>query len=230
MRTCEFGTEAILSFNVRLSFYLILYSGYLYSHKSYKNVTNISKGTFSVKWKPVTWQWREHCCSGNNTASCRLLLTHLAGILLKRSIFRDITPCIPLKICRRFGGTRSLQLRGRRMRALLTACFMLVSCFACSSILKMETTRSSETPIDFQWTIRRYIPENRTLYNHRCENLKSYKAYYCLVLNLKIHYYRIIKWTTPIVEYLLEFRSVRTSLSAPTVKGATKISVQCPKH
>jgi hypothetical protein len=32
-----------------------------------------------------------------------------------------------------------------------------------------------ETSVDFQRTTRRYIPEDRTLHNHRCENLKSYK-------------------------------------------------------
>jgi hypothetical protein len=28
--------------------------------------------------------------------------------------------------------------------------------------------------VDFQQTTQRYIPEDRTLYNHLCENLKSY--------------------------------------------------------
>jgi hypothetical protein len=31
---------------------------------------------------------------------------------------------------------------------------------------------SSETSVNFQRTIRRYVPEDRTLHNHRCENLK----------------------------------------------------------
>jgi hypothetical protein len=30
---------------------------------------------------------------------------------------------------------------------------------AYASILKMEATRSSETPVNFHWTTRRYIPE-----------------------------------------------------------------------
>jgi hypothetical protein len=38
----------------------------------------------------------------------------------------------------------------------------------------MKTIFSSKTPVDFQRTTRRYIPEDRTLHNHRCENLKSY--------------------------------------------------------
>jgi hypothetical protein len=38
----------------------------------------------------------------------------------------------------------------------------------------MEGTFSSETSVDFQRTTRRYITEDRTLHNHRFENLKSY--------------------------------------------------------
>jgi hypothetical protein len=34
----------------------------------------------------------------------------------------------------------------------------------------------SETPVDTQRTTRRYIPEDGTLHNHRCENLISYKV------------------------------------------------------
>jgi hypothetical protein len=34
---------------------------------------------------------------------------------------------------------------------------------------------SSETSVDIQRTTRRYIPEDGTLHNHRCENLKSYE-------------------------------------------------------
>jgi hypothetical protein len=39
----------------------------------------------------------------------------------------------------------------------------------------MEATYSSETSVDFQRNTRRYIPEDRTFRNHRCENLKLYK-------------------------------------------------------
>jgi hypothetical protein len=34
--------------------------------------------------------------------------------------------------------------------------------------------RSSETSVDFQETTRRYIPQDRPLPDHRCENVKSY--------------------------------------------------------
>jgi hypothetical protein len=51
--------------------------------------------------------------------------------------------------------------------------FTLASCSAHSSTLKMEAICSSETSGNFQRATRCYIPEERTLHNHRCENLKS---------------------------------------------------------
>jgi hypothetical protein len=51
-----------------------------------------------------------------------------------------------------------------------------VSCSAYFSTLKMEAIWSSETSVDFQRTARCYIPEDGTLQNHRCENLKSYQV------------------------------------------------------
>jgi hypothetical protein len=44
-----------------------------------------------------------------------------------------------------------------------------------SSILNMEEISFSETFVDFQRVTRRYIPEDSTIHNRRCENLKSYK-------------------------------------------------------
>jgi hypothetical protein len=37
----------------------------------------------------------------------------------------------------------------------------------------MEAILSSEMLVDSQRITRRYIPENGSLHNHRCENLKS---------------------------------------------------------
>jgi hypothetical protein len=48
---------------------------------------------------------------------------------------------------------------------------------AYSSTLKMEEKCSSETSVDTQRTTRRYIPEDDTLHNHRCENLESYTCH-----------------------------------------------------
>jgi hypothetical protein len=42
-----------------------------------------------------------------------------------------------------------------------------------SSTPKMETICSSETSVAYQQTTRRHIPEDDTLHNHHCENLKS---------------------------------------------------------
>jgi hypothetical protein len=48
-------------------------------------------------------------------------------------------------------------------RALLAASFTPLSCLAYFLTLKMETTCSSETSVDFQWTTQHYIREDRTL-------------------------------------------------------------------
>jgi hypothetical protein len=41
----------------------------------------------------------------------------------------------------------------------------------------MEAICSSETSVASQQTELRHIPEDDTLHNHRCENLKSYVEY-----------------------------------------------------
>jgi hypothetical protein len=40
----------------------------------------------------------------------------------------------------------------------------------------MKATRTSETSADFERTTRRYIPEERTLHDHRSENLMFYET------------------------------------------------------
>jgi hypothetical protein len=42
----------------------------------------------------------------------------LAAVVMKNSIFWDVTPCSPLKVSRRFGGTYHLHLQGQ-----LAICF-----------------------------------------------------------------------------------------------------------
>jgi hypothetical protein len=54
---------------------------------------------------------------------------------------------------------------------LLAACFMLTSCLAFFSSLKIEATYSSETPLDVQWARRCCVAEDRSVPNHCCENL-----------------------------------------------------------
>jgi hypothetical protein len=47
--------------------------------------------------------------------------------------------------------------------SLLVACYIPVSCFDCSSTLKMEVVFSSETYVGCHRATRRYIPEGGTL-------------------------------------------------------------------
>jgi hypothetical protein len=88
----------------------------------------------------------------------------LTAVVMKNTIFWDTTPCSLLSVNRRFGGSYC---------HLLARWFLDELIF---STLKMEAICSSKMPVDTQWTTQHYIPEVDTLYNHRCENLKSYKA------------------------------------------------------
>jgi hypothetical protein len=56
----------------------------------------------------------------------------------------------------------------------LQSTFMLVSCLAYSSTLKMEATCFSEMSVDIQGTTRRHNPEYQTFRNRWCENFKPY--------------------------------------------------------
>jgi hypothetical protein len=52
-----------------------------------------------------------------------------------------------------------------------------VSFSAHFSTLKMEAICYSQTPLDSEQTTLCYIPEDGTLQNYRCENLKSYNVF-----------------------------------------------------
>jgi hypothetical protein len=71
----------------------------------------------------------------------------LTAVVMKSTIFWDITPCSPLSANRRFGGIR-VEERAKQetsMKQIASrGCFTLVSCMAHSSTLKMEATCSSE--------------------------------------------------------------------------------------
>jgi hypothetical protein len=99
-------------------------------------------------------------------------------VILKNSIFWDVTPCSMLKVNRRFGGICSFHFHGRRIhqaRNKHEAVNKQRVCLAYYSTLKMEEAYYPESSVNFQQASRQYIPEHRTLHNHRCKNLK-----YCL--------------------------------------------------
>jgi hypothetical protein len=63
--------------------------------------------------------------------------------------------------------------------------YLLVLAEIISSALKMEAICSSEMWVATQQTTRGHIPEDDTLHNHHCENLKSYTVNF-LFVRLKI--------------------------------------------
>jgi hypothetical protein len=75
-------------------------------------------------------------------------------------------PCIPLRVSLRFGGTCP-----SIFRLCWPPAFTLVYCSAKSSTLKMEVTCFPKMLVDLRWIAWHYVPEDRTLHNHHCENL-----------------------------------------------------------
>jgi hypothetical protein len=86
-----------------------------------------------------------------------------------RLTFWHITSCSPLKVNGRFRETCRLNLQVRiksqvrnqheGKQALLVTCSILAPCLVYFLTLKINETSSSETLVGFQWTTRRYIPD-----------------------------------------------------------------------
>lgn len=59
------------------------------------------------------------------------------------------------------------------VEALITTCFILISCVAYSVTMKMKATYSSIKSADFQRTAQRYTPEDKIVKNIFKENYSS---------------------------------------------------------
>jgi hypothetical protein len=109
------------------------------------------------------WGLTEYCSSYYSAVSLFFGCFHLA-LYLKQNDNLHVHVIIPL--------FEEYHLLGYKY----SACHLLAHWFFAELIsltLKIEAICSSETSVDTQRTTRRYIPEDGTLHNHRCENLKS---------------------------------------------------------
>jgi hypothetical protein len=79
-----------------------------------------------------------------------------------------------VQVHRRFGGTYSLHLQDRTQQQVggkqRSARRLLIAGFLLGLLLPIRPT---ETSVNFFRTTRSYMPDDRTLHSHRCENLKS---------------------------------------------------------
>jgi hypothetical protein len=111
-------------------------------------------------------------------------LETLTAVLMESLVFSHITPCNPLKVNRRLGGTCCLHLQGGRISQARNWNEASSRCY--SSTLKLEAICSSETPVDIQRTTLHYIPEDINLHNPCWGNPKSYNvltALHCSVIS-----------------------------------------------
>jgi hypothetical protein len=88
----------------------------------------------------------------------------LTAVVMKSTIFWDITPCSSLSVNRCFGGTYRLHLQGRRISRARNQRESRSHPLNLFSTLTMETICSSETSVDTQRTTRRYVPKDGTLH------------------------------------------------------------------
>jgi hypothetical protein len=71
-------------------------------------------------------------------------------------------------------------------KALLYTCFMLVSCSAYTSTLKMEAICPAEMLVEFQWTTQRYITGDRSLRVFCCLKLLLFSFLFNSFLSIGI--------------------------------------------
>jgi hypothetical protein len=110
-----------------------------------------------------------HCALGLRSATALQQQVYIRGkwSRMMSSIFWDMTPCSSLKVSRSFWGIFCFNFQDRTINEVRDQHEAVTE-------LKMESTYSSETSADFQWTTRRYIPEDTTHHKHRYGNLRSY--------------------------------------------------------
>jgi hypothetical protein len=127
--------------------------------------------------------------------------------LLKSFVLYNITPCNTVKVNLCFRRTYRLHHQSKwisqainqhkasskqadSLHTLLPASFLLLAW----RNLRPWRWRRYVPPkqwVDFHWTTRRYILEDRTLYNYRCENLKSYIPF---LLTSKPEPFQFLQW------------------------------------
>jgi hypothetical protein len=111
--------------------------------------------------------------------------------LLKSSVLWDIVPCSLLKANWCFGWTcwsifmvednlvRNQHGAGSKQSLLLQNVGWISTDYGYfqRTVVGWTTVDFQQTKVDFQWTIWHYIPKDRTLHKHCCENLKYYSLF-----------------------------------------------------
>jgi hypothetical protein len=139
---------------------------------------NYSEKTYpSAAFSTTNPTWLELCSNpgrrGGKSANNRL---SYGAVLLWYNAMQSVEkePMFRRNISPSSSGSKSKPSKKPVWSMKLATCFMLVSCLAYSSTLKMKATYSSEMSVSFQRTAWRHIPAERTLRNYLCENLSSY--------------------------------------------------------
>jgi hypothetical protein len=121
--------------------------------------------------------FRPHCCDSRyrlvSYIYIYIYLEYIRNRMLHKGIKKKL--CIPLRFNRLFRRMFHLHLQCRRMRCAKTSENVASNAYVSMiGLFCLEVSCFSETSVDFQLSIRPYILQDRNVYNHRCETLRSY--------------------------------------------------------
>jgi hypothetical protein len=125
----------------------------------------------------ITYDSTHHSCRENLKSEMMYLCSdvirkHLPiGKRLKKKCITSMPCCEWDMGISRYRGLSSISKQAASRTTLLAACYMLVSCLAYSSALRMEATYSSGKYVDFHRTTRLYIREDRNLQQRNCDSI-----------------------------------------------------------
>jgi hypothetical protein len=179
---CALTQENTFLFSFPFFFFFCLAAHYIILHIFCRRSRSVSSQLWQESFSSDIF---EEARNGTKSLQQKIITTETTFcwtlVFLKSYIFWDITLRSPLKVDWRFEWTHRLYLQGRRInqaRNQREAGSKQRFTLAYSSTLKIEAICSFETFVHFQRTTRSYIPEDRNVHSHRCENVELYILFY----------------------------------------------------
>jgi hypothetical protein len=97
-------------------------------------------------------------------------------------------PKFRMNILPPFSRLKSTLCKQQATSALLTACFLLITCLSYCSILKMEAVFSSDTLVNFYQTTRRHIREDSAHHDEIKSNKMLYITFHSSTTRMAMQY------------------------------------------
>jgi hypothetical protein len=93
--------------------------------------------------------------------------------------------------------------------------------------LKMEATCPFKTLVDFQQTTQQCIPQDRTLHNHKHENIESYRPRFFSETISVSHGHVTCQWISVVSHMLTDYKQFRAAFRHILWSESTQNLVKC---